>query len=95
MKKHSLSFMQVIDQSFWSGQLRQIFIMVFVVIYILSMEYLGYIVSSFIALTALFYIFGARERHIFNVLLSAGFVLSTYYLFVEIFKVSLPLFALI
>ena len=95
VRKHSLSYGQILDQSFWRNHLKQIYVMGFVIVYILSMEYLGYIVSSFIALTALFYIFGARQRHVFNLLLSAGFVLATYYLFVEIFKVSLPLFALI
>lgn len=93
LRKHSLSLSQVLDQSFWARNKKQVFIVAFVVVYILSMEYLGYIVSSFIALTALFYFFGAR-RHVSNFLLSAGFVLGTYFLFVEVFRISLPPFAL-
>lgn len=93
MRKHSLSMGQVLDQSFWGRNKKQILIVAFVVVYILSMEYLGYIVSSFIALTSLFYLFGSR-RHISNFFLSAGFVVGTYFLFVEVFRISLPTFVL-
>ena len=94
MRRYSLTMAQVLDQTFWARNKKQVFVVGFVVIYILSMEYLGYIVSSFIALTALFYIFGSK-RHILNLSLSAGFVLGTYLLFVEIFRISLPVFALV
>ena len=94
MRRHSLTLAQVLDNTFWIRNKKQVFVVAFVVVYILSMEYLGYIVSSFIALTSLFYIFGAKG-HVLNVLLSAGFVLGTYFLFVEVFRISLPTFALI
>lgn len=93
MRKHALSMGQVLDQTFWNRNKKQVFVVAFVVAYILSMEYLGYLVSSFIVLTSLFYIFGAR-RHVVNLLLSAGFVVSTYFLFVKVFRVSLPAFTL-
>lgn len=93
-RKHSLTMGQILDHAFWGRNKKQILLVGFVVLYILSMEYLGYIVSSFIALTSLFYFFGAR-RHISNILISAGFVLGTYFLFVEVFRISLPTFALI
>jgi len=93
MRKHSLTMGQVLDSAFWGRNKKQVFVVAFVVVYILSMEYLGYIVSSFISLTLLFYIFGSK-RHVSNLLLSAGFVLATYFLFVEVFRINLPTFAL-
>lgn len=94
MRKHALSLQSVLDQGFWGRNKKQVFVVAFVVAYILSMEYLGYIIASFIALTSLFYIFGAR-RHVMNILLSAGFVVGTYFLFVKVFRISLPAFALL
>jgi putative tricarboxylic transport membrane protein len=94
MKKHALSLGMLLDQGFWKRNVKRIGVVVFVVVYIVSMEYLGYLLSSFVALTLLFYIFGHR-RHVFNLLMSAGFILGTYCLFVEVFRISLPPFALL
>lgn len=89
MRKHALSMKQVLNQEFWGRNTRQIAVVCMVVVYIFSMEYLGYLISSFIMLTSLFYFFGARQ-HVFNILTSAGFVAGTYFLFVEVFRISLP-----
>ena len=93
MRKHALTLSQVLEQGFWGRNTKQIFVVAFIVLYILSMEYLGYIISSFITLTALFYFFGARQ-HLFNIITSAAFVGCTYLLFVEVFRITLPVFTL-
>ncbi len=93
-KKYELSFKQVLDQGFWRRNCKQIFIVTFLVVYILSMEYLGYVISSFIALVSLFYVYGSRKNHLQNILLAAAFIGITYYLFSTVFMVSLPEFTL-
>ncbi len=93
-KKYSLTMKQVLDQGFWERNLKQIFMVVFLIAYIFSMDYLGYVISSFVALVSLFYIYGSRKNHLKNILLAAVFIGITYYLFSTVFMVSLPEFSL-
>ena len=59
------------------------------VVYLLSIDYLGYLAATLVMLPLTMFFFGLK-RKVFGLIVSALFVLAAFLLFQKVFKISFP-----
>lgn len=68
---------------------RQYLFLAIAIVYIKSMEYFGFLVSSIFSLPIFLYFFGSRKKGL-NLVLSVVYIGIVFYCFAEVFKISFP-----